>query len=44
MNGLESASDDFLQRRGNDGSDQDGKGEAEDKGEEVHPYGTSTEL
>ena len=34
MNEVESASDDFLQRRGNDGGDQEGK-EKEDKGEEV---------
>ena len=44
VNEVESASDHFLQRRGNDGGDQEGKEEGEDKGEEVHPYGTSREL
>ena len=39
MNEVESASDDSLQRRGNDGGDQDGK----EEGEEVGPHTTSTE-
>ena len=44
MNEVESASDDFLQRRGNDGGDQEGKEEHEDKGKEVGPHMTSREL
>ena len=40
VNEVESASDDFLQRRGNDGGDQEGKEEEEE--DKVHPHMTST--